>query len=94
MTPGDYTGLLAALGVLGTGVVSVILMQTRRIRELTDNQTDDIKSAVFGIRQQITDLDSRMRRVERRTEALESLRARFARLEYQQAQRPGSGSSG
>lgn len=94
MTPSDYTGLLAALGILGTGVISVILMQTRRIRQLTDNQTADIKAAVSGIRQQIADLDSRMRRVERRTEALESLRARFARLEYQQAQRSGTGSNG
>lgn len=100
MTPSDVTILVAAGGIGVTIIISIMSGMSRRIRQLTDAQTVEIKEAISGVKQDVRQLDSKVVKLENRVVSLEAMRARLARQEIlarrdlDQRYREGTGSSG
>ena len=100
MTPSDVTILVAAAGIGVTVILSIMSGMSRRIRQLTDAQTVEIKEAISGVKQDVRQLDSKVVKLENRVVSLEAMRARLARKEIRarrdldQRYREGTGSSG
>ena len=100
MTPSDVTILVAAGGIGVTIIISIMSGMSRRIRQLTDAQTVEIKEAISGVKQDVRQLDSKVVKLENRVVSLEAMRARLARkeilarLDLDQRYREGTGSSG
>ena len=100
MTPSDVTILVAAGGIGVTIIISIMSGMSRRIRQLTDAQTVEIKEAISGVKQDVRQLDSKVVKLENRVVSLEAMRARLARKEIlarrdlDQCYREGTGSSG
>jgi hypothetical protein len=100
MTPSDVTILVAAGGIGVTIIISIMSGMSRRIRQLTDAQTVEIKEAISGVKQDVRQLDSKVVKLENRVVSLEAMRARLARKEIlarrdlDQRYREGTGSSG
>lgn len=100
MTPSDVTILVSAGGIGVTIIISIMSGMSRRIRQLTDAQTVEIKEAISGVKQDVRQLDSKVVKLENRVVSLEAMRARLARKEIlarrdlDQRYREGTGSSG
>ena len=100
MTPSDVTILVAAGGIGVTIIISIMSGMSRRIRQLTDAQTVEIKEAISGVKQDVRQLDSKVVKLENRVVSLEAMRARLARKEIlarrdlDQRYREGTGSGG
>lgn len=99
MTPSDVTILVAAGGIGVTIIISIMSGMSRRIRQLTDAQTVEIKEAISGVKQDVRTLDGKVVKLENRVVSLEAMRARLARQEIlarrdlDKRYREGTGSS-
>ena len=95
----DLTIFLAAGGAGVTIILTIMTGMSRRIRQLTDDQTATLKEAISDVKHDVRTLDGKVVKLENRVVNLEAMRARLARQEIlarrdlDKRYREGTGSS-
>ena len=95
----DLSIFLATGGVGVTIIIAIMTGMSRRIRQLTDDQTATLKEAITDVKHDVRTLDSKVVKLENRVVNLEAMRARLARQEIlarrdlDQRYREGTGNS-
>ena len=96
----DLPIFLAAGGVGVSIIIAIMTGMSRRIQQLTDDQTATLKEAITDVKHDVRTLDGKVVKLENRVVSLEAMRARLARKEIlarrdlDQRYREVTGSSG